>query len=346
MADIEAMYYEVREHEEHRDFLRFLWWPQAEVTQPLEVYHMNIHLFGAVSFPGIADFALQQTGKDNSDRFSMDVLDTIKQSFYVYDCLELVPSIKQAVKLNKDLREACAQGGFTLTKWVSNSLEVLTTVPENHRAELVKQLDLDREKPPLERVLDIQLNIHRDTFTFMVAVKSRAPTRRAILSTVSSIYDPLGFLSPFILKAKQILRKLCIQKCGWDVICPEEISKIWQSWITELDQLSRCMKPPNFGAVRTAWLHHFCDASESGYGTVSYLRFTNYEGYAHITFVLGKSRVAPLKQITIPRLELAAATLAVKVDRMLQSELQIKPENSTFRTDSTLVLNYIHNQTK
>lgn len=85
MADIEAMYYEVREHEEHRDFLRFLWWPQAEVTQPLEVYHMNIHLFGAVSFPGIADFALQQTGKDNSDRFSMDVLDTIKQSFYVYD---------------------------------------------------------------------------------------------------------------------------------------------------------------------------------------------------------------------------------------------------------------------
>lgn len=134
MADIEAMYYEVREHEEHRDFLRFLWWPQAEVTQPLEVYHMNIHLFGAVSFPGIADFALQQTGKDNSDRFSMDVLDTIKQSFYVYDCLELVPSIKQAVKLTKDLWEACAQGGFTLTKWVSNSLEVLTTVPENHRA--------------------------------------------------------------------------------------------------------------------------------------------------------------------------------------------------------------------
>lgn len=177
---------------------------------------MNVHLFGAVSSPSIARFALQQTGKDNSGKFITDVLDTIKQSFYVDDCLKLVPSIKQAVKLTKGLREACAQGGFTLTKWVSNSLEVLTTVPECHRAKLVKQLDLDREKSPLERALGIQWNIHRDTFTFRVAFKSRAPSRRAILSTVSSIHDPLGFHSPFILKDKQILQKLCIQKCGWD----------------------------------------------------------------------------------------------------------------------------------
>ena len=239
MADIEAMYYQVRVHEEHRDFLRFLWWPQGDVTKPLEVYQMNVHLFGAVSSPSIANFALQQTGKDNSGKFSVDVLDTIKQSFYVDDCLKSVPSIKQAVKLTKGLREACAQGGFTLAKWVSNSLEVLTTVPESQRAKLVKQLDLDREKPPLERVLGIQWNIHRDTFTFTVAVKSRAPTRRAILSTVSSIYDTLGFLSPFILKAKHILQKLCIQKCGWDEIIPAEISKLWQRWITELDQLDQ-----------------------------------------------------------------------------------------------------------
>lgn len=123
MADIEAMYYQVRVHEEHRDFLSFLWWPQGDVTKPLEVYQMNVHLFGAVSSPSIANFALQQTGRDNSDKFSMDVLDTIKLIFYVDDCLKLVPSTKQAVKLTKGLREACALGGFTLTKWVSTTLK-------------------------------------------------------------------------------------------------------------------------------------------------------------------------------------------------------------------------------
>ncbi|XP_059195036.1 protein asteroid homolog 1-like [Centropristis striata] len=119
-----------------------------------------------------------QTVKDNSDKFSMDELDTIKQSFYVDDCLKSVPSIKQAVKPTTGLREACTQGGFTLTKWVSNSLEVLPTVPESHRAKLVKQLDLDREKPPLERVLGIQWNIHRDSFTFTVAVKSHKSSHK------------------------------------------------------------------------------------------------------------------------------------------------------------------------
>lgn len=96
--------------------------------------------------------------------------------------------------------------------------------------------------------------------------------------------------------------------------------------ITELDQLNgfevdRCMKPQCFGPVWTAELHHFCDMSESVYGTVSYLRLVNNMGDVHVTFVLGKSRVTPLKLITIQRLKLAAPTLAVKVDTMLQKEL-------------------------
>lgn len=145
MADIEAMYYQVKVHEKHADFLRFLWWTEGDVIRPLEVFRMKVHLFGAVSSPSITNFALQQTGKDNSDKYSMEVLDTIKHNFYVDDCLKSVASKRQAIKLIKDLREACAHGGFTLTKWVSNSQEVLTTVPEKHRAKLVKQRDCDRE---------------------------------------------------------------------------------------------------------------------------------------------------------------------------------------------------------
>ena len=351
MADIEAMYYQVCVQEQHRDFLRFLWWPQGDVSQPSEVYRMKVHLFGAVSSPSIANFALKQTALDNSDRLSPETVDTILNSFYVDDLLKSVSSVEKAIQLTMDLREACALGGFTLTKWVSNSCEVLATVPENHRAALVKQLDLDRDDPPLERALGIQWNIQTDTFTFKVASKNRVLTRRAILSVVSSIYDPLGFLAPFILKAKQILQKLCLEKCGWDDPIPEVLSKPWQRWITELEQLNRfhvdrCVKPENFGLTRTARLHHFCDASESGYGTVSYLSLTNCNGNVHVSFVLAKARVAPVKQMSIPRLELAAATLAVKVDRMLQKELHMDLENSTFWTDSTSVLKYIYNETK
>ncbi|KAL0176346.1 hypothetical protein M9458_028676, partial [Cirrhinus mrigala] len=351
MADIEAMYYQVRVQEHHRDFLRFLWWPQGDVSKPLEVYRMNVHLFGAVSSPSIANFALKRTAADNSEQFSVKIPEIIKHSFYVDDCLQSVATVKEAIQLTQDLREACTLGGFTLSKWVSNSCEVLATIPENHRATLVKQLDLDRDKPLLERALGIQWNIQNDTFTFKVAIKNKALTRRAVLSVVSSIYDPLGFLAPFILKAKQILQKLCLEKCGWDEDIPEELSKPWQRWITELSQLDRfevdrCIKPESFGSVRTARLHHFCDASEAGYGTVTYLSLAKSNGDIHVTFILAKSRVAPLKQMTIPRLELAAATLAVKVDKMLQKELHMDLENSTFWTDSTTVLKYIHNETK
>ena len=205
MADIEAMYYQVQVQQNHRDFLRFLWWPEGDISRPLEVYRMKVHLFGAVSSPSIANFALKQTGRDHSDQYSNEVFNTIKNSFYVDDCLKSVASTSQAIKLTKGLMEACAQGGFTLTKWVSNSQEVLATIPERHRAKVVAQLDLDKEKPPLERVLGIQWDIHRDTFGFSVSIQDRVPTRRTILSIVSSIYDPLGFLSPFILKAKPLM---------------------------------------------------------------------------------------------------------------------------------------------
>ena len=124
---------------------------------------------------------------------------------------------------------------------------------------------------PIERALGIEWNTESDSFAIKVAIKDRALTRRGILSMVSSIYDPLGFLSPFTLKAKQILQGLCKLKSGWDQIILEDFSNQWLKKITGLEQLSRftvdrCMKPENFGPIRTAELHHFSDASEIGYG--------------------------------------------------------------------------------
>ncbi|XP_014673955.1 PREDICTED: uncharacterized protein LOC106814173 [Priapulus caudatus] len=167
---------------------------------------------------------------------------------------------------------------------------------------------------------------------------------------VSSVFDPLGFLGPFMLPAKRILQELCKLQLGWDEQIPEVYSARWRLWLQDLEKLSsftvdRCMKPAEFGSVTSARLHHFSDASEVGYGVATYLRLENSEGKVHCSFLLGKSRVSPLKQITIPRLELTAATVAVRMDKMLKDELDVTVGPSMFWTDSMTVLRYIQNRT-
>ena len=92
-------------------------------------------------------------------------------------------------------------------------------------------------------------------------------------------------------------------------------------------------------------IHHFSDASESGYGSVAYLRLTSEEGRSHCSFLMGKSRVAPLKQVTIPRMELTAATVSVRLNKVMEKELEIPVNQKIFWTDSMPVLGYIENET-
>ena len=349
MADIEAMFHQVRVDSEDKDFLRFLWWPNGDTTQPLADFRMTVHLFGAVSSPSCASFALKQTAKDNEEKYSEDVISTVNKNFYVDDCLKSVDSVEEAIRLYKDLKDLCARGGFGLTKWTSNHRSVLASIPVEERAKELKQLDLDREHLPAERALGAQWNIEQDTFTFNQCLKSQPTTRRGILSMVSSIYDPLGFLSPVVLVAKKILQDLCRIKCGWDDCIPDALSMQWQKWQAELHhlsnfQVSRCVIPDGFGKIMSAQLHHFCDASESGYGTVSYIRLEDHKNNTHVAFLIGKARVAPLKHTSIPRLELAAAVLAARMDRLLKTELQITTEDSVFWTDSMSVLRYLANR--
>lgn len=139
-------------------------------------------------------------------------------------------------------------------------------------------------------------------------------------------------------------------KFGWDKAIPAEMAQTWQRWVDDLFLLDtfsvrRCFALNGFGEIRMAQLHHFSDASEAGFGAVSYLRLSNSKQEVCVAFVIGKARVAPLKHITIPRLELAAAVLAVRLDKMLSAELKIKLCESVFWSDSLTVLKYIANTT-
>ena len=159
----------------------------------------------------------------------------------------------------------------------------------------------------------------RDTFGFKISLRDKPSTRRGILSIVSSIYDPLGFVAPFILPAKCLLQTLCRRGLGWDDKVSNEDISIWQSWLGDLPKLEslkvyRCFKLPDFVDVTTSQIHHFADAGQTVYGAVSYLRITNAQGLIHCSFVIGKSQLSLLKFLTIPRLELGAAVVAARLD--------------------------------
>ena len=116
MADVEAMFHQVRVCADDIDVLRFLWFPNNDLSQEPEEHQMLVHLFGGVWSPSCANFALLKTAKDNSDRFGIKTTQTIKKNFYVDDCLKSVKTDEEAIRLSRDLRELLAGGGFNLTK--------------------------------------------------------------------------------------------------------------------------------------------------------------------------------------------------------------------------------------
>ena len=223
---------------------------------------------------------------------------------------------------------------------------MMEALPESERAPQVKDLDFD--KIPFERALGVRWNVSSDTFGFAIIIKDRSA--RGILSTVSSVYDPLGFVAPFIPSAKLILQDLCRLKLDWDNKIPNEILDCWQAWLSDLPQLEnlaieRCLKPSTKQEVTSTQLHHFSDASQQGYGAVSYLRVADVQENVKCSFVMGKSRLAPIKPISIPRMELSAAIVSMKLEKMTRNELSLTIDQS-FLTYSTCVLRYIENTDK
>lgn len=118
MADIQAMYHQVKVAKQDTDFLRFLWWPDGELSQQAVEYRMTVHLFGAVSSPSCASFALRKTAEDNRANFPANVIDTIRHNFYVDDCLKSLSSEAEAKALVRNLTAVCNMGGFQLVKWL------------------------------------------------------------------------------------------------------------------------------------------------------------------------------------------------------------------------------------
>ena len=287
---------------------------------------MTVHLFGATSSPGCANFALKTASDDYEDECGSNAANFVRQDFYVDDGLKSVPTAHDAIKLIEDVKTLCKRGGFRLQNFLSNDREVMKAIPSEDLASDIKNLDLGRDDLPIERALGVQWCVESDTLRFRINLSNRPPTRRSILSTVSSVFDPLGLFSPLVLVGKGILQDLCRNSNNWDDEIPNELRARWGRWFRDLHlfdhlRIPRCYKAFDFAKVKMVELHSFSDASGNGYGQCSYLRQIDNQNRIHLSLVMEKSRVTPLKPVTTPRLELTAALLSTKVSDLLRREL-------------------------
>lgn len=351
MADIEGMFNQVKVSANDKDVLRFLWSSDHESTSTgaPDIYRMTTHLFGGIWSPSCAQFALKQCLKDNVETYDAETISTVDKDFYVDDCLKSIDTEEKAVQIVHQLRELLSNGGFHLTKWLSNSQAVLDSIPEYELAKAAS-LSFDQHQPVVERALGVLWRVDSDSFGFLTSNCDKPFTKRGLLSFVSSIFDPLGIAGPYTINAKAMFQSLCRLKCEWDENLPEFVQTQWTRWLTDLPiidtlELPRCIKPLHF-AYTKAQIHVFADASEKQYGSVAYIRLENEHGEIHCNFLMAKVKLAPLKSTTIPRLELMAAVEAVKLDNLLTRELNIPLTESVFWTDSSIVLWYLRNEEK
>ncbi|XP_044174392.1 uncharacterized protein LOC122958023 [Acropora millepora] len=352
IADIETMFFQVRVIEKDQPSLRFLWrGPNRD--HPPDVYQMQAMIFGAKSSPTSANYCLKRTAIDNQDTCSKETTSTVLRDFYMDDLLKSLSSEDDTAELALQLIELLARGGFRLTKFMSNSRYVLAQLPPKDILStpgISQPFDLDLDSLPVERALGVLWNVEQDTLEIKVVPKQLAPTKRGILKQISTIFDPLGLVAPFVLRAKLILQELWRLGFDWDKPISGPLLDAWEAWKAELPLLATLSVPRCYlinqpsAQYASAQIHVFADASEVAFGAAAYWRVETQDHSYHCSFIFGKTRLTPIKPLTIPRLELQAAVMAVRMSQTIQKELDVIPSQITYWTDSTTVLSYIKSQ--
>ena len=189
------------------------------------VYEMCVHVFD-VSSGAWRNYALKRTAIENEHIYRKEAVETLRNKFYVDDLLKSAEDEENAINLIKKMRSMCLEGGFNLMKFCSNSKTVLLSIPEEHRKAGMKNEDLI-DSLPEEPAFGFLWKTEDDLLGFKVSIKDKPRTRRGILSILSSIYDPLGFGTPFSLRGKQILQRPCEKNLKWDTKLPEDLQTEW-----------------------------------------------------------------------------------------------------------------------
>ncbi|KAJ8723413.1 hypothetical protein PYW08_003325 [Mythimna loreyi] len=339
VADIVKMYRQVLVHKNDTILQRILWRDDSE--KEIEEYQLETVTFGTASAPYLAVRALQQLAYDEC-RDEPKIAKIILEDFYMDDVMTGAENIEDCCKIYIKLKEIWKKGGFPLQKWRSNSQELLKKVMDEKGTTEELKIQLDH----ITKILGLTWNSNEDVFQYTVELRPlTAPvTKRKVISEISRLFDPLGWLAPSIVQAKMFIQRLWLAGLEWDQAIPNNLLQEWLTYHNSLTSLMniripRWMRHEDKNVVTE--LHGFSDASKLAYAAVVYFRVVDQEGNVHISLVTAKTKVAPIKQVSIPRLELCGAVLLTKLIAEVGEVLGVQKLDWHAWTDSEVVLAWL-----
>ncbi len=351
-ADIEKMFHKLQMPQEDRDFHRFLW--RERSTDHVQIYRWRSHVFGNAGSPCVAIFAIKEHARKQRLTFP-EAADTIIFSTLVDDAMDSRQTLQEAELLLTQLREMLALMDMQIKKVVTNSSALMETVPQEERSPSLSIANLCQkdETLPLVKALGVIYLPEEDAFTFTMSLPEATTswTKRMMLRFQARLYDPHGLLLPHTILARMILQEVWRTGSDWDQQVHEELQMKWRSWLLHLPALPllripRCLYDTSQDFTEKQQFHVFCDASADGYAAAAYTVTTFPDGTKDARLTLAKGRVAPLRQISIPRLELLAAELALEVAGALSDSLALSLNTVHFWSDSTNVLCWLRNDSR
>jgi len=334
IADIRKAFQMIEVREADRDFLRFLWWENPD-TRELKVYRHKRVVFGVNCSPfllsAVLEFHLKSVGAEQAV-----LANKLLRSMYVDNCTTSVSTEEEYQQFKLQATELMAEAKMELRGW-----------------ECTEQMEgnEDCNVSPDEsttRVLGLVWDKIRDTLSCEVPEIqiSDDVTKRSILSCMNKIFDPLGFLCPAVLPLKILLQSAWLAKSGWDERLPEEVISKFRKWLAEISCLEHISINRDISGGcdhdhSLFELHTFCDASQDAYAAVVYLRATDQDGRVSVQLLMSKSRLAPLKRPTIPRMELLACVIGARLSCFAMDALNMCNVSSFLWSDSTTALSWI-----
>ncbi|XP_055528011.1 uncharacterized protein LOC129720559 [Wyeomyia smithii] len=349
-GDIREMFHQVLIRPEDRQAQRFLW--RDNPSLPIKVFVMDVATFGSSCSPCSLQYIKNLNANEHAQTHPVAAA-AVVANHYVDDYLDSTDTVDEAIHLVSDVKTVHANGGFEIRHWLSSSPEVLERVG-GENSDKMKSFVLDKTNA-IERVLGMVWLPQEDVFSFSIELRDglaqlllgeRIPTKREVLSLVMSVFDPLGLVAVFLIHGKVMLQDIWRAVTDWDDRISAQLLPRWKQWILLLQDLrnikvQRCYFPGyRPSTYDTLELHVFVDASETSYAAAAYFRVIDGDE-VRCTLVQAKTKVAPLKPLSIPRLELQAAVIGTRLMKSIVSSHTLQIKRKVMWSDSNTVLAWL-----
>ncbi|GFX68886.1 integrase catalytic domain-containing protein [Trichonephila clavipes] len=328
------MYRTILINPKQRNLQRIVWC-ESEHESP-KIYELSTVTYGTVSAPYLAQRTLTQLSMDEEANFPI-AASVLRNNLYMDDVLCGAATLEEAIVLRQQLKGILKSAGMELHKLCANHEKLSPDPEQNYNfATLTETKTLGVSwKPNLDCLL-IKVKVCLDS----------SYTKRDVLSTIAKIFDPVGLMAPVISKAKIFLQRLWRSKLEWNDLLPAEEYREWQQFLVSLENINNIEIPRRILVAfpEVIEIHGFADASERCYGAAVYCKSKNLKSETLVRLITSKSRVAPIKSLTIPRLELCAAVLLAKLVKRVVAALQLETAEVYLWSDSMIVLAWLRKE--